>query len=74
MSSEERKDDDVHISLAVVIGRVRAAKFITRSGETEVVEFTEEEQQGSESGKPSEAQQVKIDAIVARLKSGQSTH
>ncbi len=74
MSSEEQKDDDVHVSLAVVIGRVRAAKFITRSGETELVEFTEEEQRGSEGGKPSEAQQVKIDAIVARMKSGQSTH
>ena len=74
MSSEEQKDDDVHVSLAVVIGRVKAAKFITQSGETELVEFTEEEQRGSENGKPSEAQQVKIDAIAARLKSGQSTH
>ncbi len=74
MSSEEQKDDDVHVSLAVVIGRVKAAKFITQSGETELVEFTEEEQRGSENGKPSEAQRVKIEAIVARLKSGKSTH
>ncbi len=70
MTHSELGDEDVHVSLLTVGGRVKAARFIMSSGSKELLEFTEEEQLGSEDGKPSEVQREKIEAVISRLKTG----
>ena len=56
MMESELGDEEVHVTLLTVRGRVKAVRFVTRLGQRELLEFTEDEQKGSWGGEPSEVQ------------------
>ena len=61
-------DEGVHVTLLCVEGHVEAVRFVTRLGQKEFLEFTEDEQKGSWGGEPSEAQRKKIEVVISQLK------
>ncbi len=68
MMESELGDEGIHVTLLCVRGRVEAVRCITRLGQKELLEFTEDEQKGSWGGEPSEAQRKKIEVVVSQLK------
>ncbi len=68
MMESELGDEEVQVTLLFVGGRVKAVRFVTRLGQKELLEFTEDEQKGSWGGEPSEAQRKKIEVVVSQLK------
>ena len=68
MMESELGDEEVHVTLLSVRGRVKAVRFVTRLGQREILEFTEDEQKDSWGGKPSEVQRKKIEVVVSQLK------
>jgi hypothetical protein len=44
--------------------RVKAVRFVTRLGQKELLEFTEDEQKGSWGGEPSEVQRKKMRGFI----------
>ncbi len=72
MMESELGDDDVHVTLLSVGDRVKAVRFVTRLGQREILEFSEDEQKSSWGGKLSEIQRKKIEAVISRLKESMS--
>ncbi len=68
MMESELGDEEVHVTLLTVRGRVKAVRFVTRLGQKEFLEFTEDEQKGSWGGEPSEVQRKKIEVVISQLK------
>ncbi len=68
MMESELGDEEVHVTLLSVRGRLKAVRFVTRLGQREILEFTEDEQKDSWGGKPSEVQRKKIEAVISQLK------
>ncbi len=61
-------DEGVHVTLLCVEGRVEAVRFVTRLGQKDFLEFTDDEQKGSLGGETSEAQRKKIEVVISQLK------
>ncbi len=68
MMESELGDEGVHVTLLCVEGRVEAVRFVTRLGQRELLEFTEDEQKGSWGGEPSDVQRKKIEVVISQLK------
>ena len=68
MMESELGDEEVNVTLLCVEGRVEAVRFVTRLGQKEFLEFTEDEQKGSWGGEPSDVQRKKIELVVSQLK------
>ncbi len=68
MMESELGDEEVHVTLLSVRGRVKPVRFVTRLGQRELLEFTEDEQKGSWRGEPSDVQRKKIEVVVSQLK------